>query len=263
MTRVELPPPLVRGTRHPLRWTRNKAKLLLYAVLLAHIGMGIMAALYYGALETYHPITLRWHELVSDKYVRHMIRDIGEGFLGGFLAQQVIWSHFRRRSQERHRLDRLEIRLHIPNMKQPRKLTVWQFLLSPLVAVLYGVPGFILALLAARSIHAQTSHLHVPLAGHTIAAHHPLLEASWLKLEHWWAGTWDKKLIGYGASLFFGRRPMRRVFDDVQLWFARRRANGNPFFPGALLPPPYEARVNDLRASAPPPARALARIGGG
>jgi hypothetical protein len=51
--------------------------------------------------------------------------------------------------------------------------------------------------------------------------------------------------MGLAASFFFGRRPLRRVFDGVQLWFAQRHvASGKPM--RWYYPPTFRARCNDV-----------------
>jgi len=44
---VVLPPPLVKLTRHPIRWFLNKLILLGWALVLTYIGVLIVAGLYY------------------------------------------------------------------------------------------------------------------------------------------------------------------------------------------------------------------------
>jgi hypothetical protein len=53
--------------------------------------------------------------------------------------------------------------------------------------------------------------------------------------------------MGLAASFFFGRRPLRKVFDGVQLWFAERHvASGKPVH--WYHPPTFRARCNDVAA---------------
>lgn len=251
---IPLPPPLVGFARHPFKWLRIKAETFGMAAVLAHIGMLIVVGLYYVLFEAWHPATVAWHNLVPDSYTRHLIRDVGEGFLGGFLAQQVIWNHFKKTKLKQHLADRVEIALHIPNIKCRTRLAPGQLLASPLLAILYAVPGFLAALLIVKLVHHSAAHAHHAAAQFQSVYHvkvSPHAASLWTKTQAIWTGSWDKKVIGYGASLFVGRRPMRKVFDDVQLWFAERRlllGKSVRFY----HPPTFKARFNGLKMSEAP-----------
>lgn len=78
-----------------LQWTINQVVSLILVVIFAHSGMIIIMGVYYLIFEVYHPITVAWHNAVSDTYTRHAIRDVFEGFLGGFVAQLAIWNHYK------------------------------------------------------------------------------------------------------------------------------------------------------------------------
>jgi hypothetical protein len=87
-TRVERPPPLVKAASHPIKWIRNMTHTVVIAVVLAHVAMVVVMGLYYLFFEVYDPITRAWHQAVSDPFLRHNLRDVAEGLLGGFFAQQ-------------------------------------------------------------------------------------------------------------------------------------------------------------------------------
>jgi hypothetical protein len=220
------PPPLVRFGRHPITWVINHVEILAFAVVLAHLGMLVVVALYYMAFELNASATAWWHHTVSNANLRHDIRDVVEGLFGGFLAQQAIYNHYRKH-RPRTRVDDVEIALHIPNVKDEKPVNAGQVLAGPPLALLYALPGFWVAfgILGALHIHA----LH--------AAHGSL----WARTETVWTSNWDKKLMGYSAAFFFGRRPMKQVFSGVQLWFAQRARREHRW-----LPPTFRARYNDL-----------------
>jgi hypothetical protein len=243
-TRVERPPPLVKAASHPIKWIRNMTHTVVIAVVLAHVAMVVVMGLYYLFFEVYDPITRAWHQAVSDPFLRHNLRDVAEGLLGGFFAQQVFWNHYRKRGLTKlNFLDRIELYLHIPNLKQTDRLSRWQLASCWVVALFYAIPGFVITLLLVKWVHIK------PDSVLTIHPHAPVLQAMWDRLRNWWADSWDKKLIGYGASLFFGRRPMSEVFDDVQFRFAARRVKV-----GKSLrfwhPPTFQARYNELKGAA-------------
>ncbi len=196
-------------------------------------------------------MTKLWHHAVSDNALRHSIRNVGEGFLGGLLAQQVVWNHFRKR-KPKNLLDKLEIALHIPNVKDDRRLSVG-LVLVPLLAIAYAVPGFLAALWLSHRFQANIGHLSSTVSALHV---HVTLHVSsvWEKTRASLTRDLDKRLMGFGASFFFGRRPARGAFDDVQLWFAERRvAVGKPIRWYHL--PTFAARCNELKTMGVPPAR--------
>jgi hypothetical protein len=218
---TELPPPLVKLTKHPKRWLRLKFELLVAAVLLAHIGVLIVVGLYYLLFEVNSSMTHLWHSIVSNSTLRHSIRDVGEGVLGGFLAQAIVWNHFKRRRETF--LDRIEKAERIP-----------QRLAAPFFALLYGVIGFVVAYYALHELS-----FHVAAAKGT---HSPLA-----RFERVYSSGWDKKITGFVAS-FFARRPMRPIFDSIQLWFAERRYDLHKKLRW-YHPPTFKARYNAVAAA--------------
>jgi hypothetical protein len=248
----ELPSPLVRLTwRTPHKWAWNKLQLLAWAVVLAYVGMLIMAGLYYVITQLDPDMKELWHTLVSNDHLRHNIRDVGEGFLGGLLAQQVIWNHYRKR-RALTRLDRLEMRLHIANLKDDKQLSFWQLLASPFLAVLYAIPGFFIAWGIALLIR----HNVVPVQDATMLlqqAMEPHAPTLWSRIEFVVTDNWDKKLMGLGAAFFWGRRPVKGVFDDLQLWVVEMLLrHGKPIH--KVLPPTFKARYNDVARHGVPAA---------
>ncbi len=220
------PAPLVRFGRHPLRWVAVHVELLVFAVVLAHLGMLVVVALYYMAFELNGSATAWWHHTVSNANLRHDIRDVIEGLFGGFLAQQVIYNHYRKR-RRRTRIDDIEIALHIPNVKDDKPVNVSQVLVGPPLALVYALPGFWVAfgVLGALHVHAL----------------HAASGSVWARTQTIWTSNWDKKLMGYAAAFFFGRRPMKQVFNGVQLWFAQRTTKEHRW-----LPPTFRARYSDV-----------------
>ncbi len=236
------PPPLVRFQRHPIKWLVIHVELLVFAVVLAHVGMLIITALYYMAFELNGSATAWWHHTVSNANLRHDMRDVVEGLLGGFLAQQVIYNHYRRR-RPRNRFDDIEIALHIPNVKDDKPVNVGQVLAGPPLALIYALPGFFVALGILDALHIHAVHVATG--------------SLWSRTQTIWTSNWDKKIMGYAAAFFFGRRPMKQVFNGVQLWFARRSTKEPRW-----LPPTFRARFNDLAAhQAPEGATAGSRFG--
>jgi hypothetical protein len=234
------PWPLVKLWRHPLRWLLNKVHLLIALVIFAYIGTLIVVALYYLLFEVNPTMTHWWHQAVPNSDLRHSVRDVAEGVLGGLLAQQVIWNHFKKRKPI-NKLDEVEIAAHIPNLKRERRMTFWEVVTSPPLVLLYATPGFF----AAYGIVHLIQHFH-HLPG-VVALLHPHSSSLWVKTQHTFTDAWPRKVMGYSAALFFGRRPAKAVFDHMQLIFAERQValGKNTRW---YQPPTYQARINSLKA---------------
>lgn len=246
------PPPLVKLTSDPIRWLRNQGELLIAAVILAHIGTLIIVALYYLIFEVNPTMTSWWHHTVSDSTLRHNIRSVGEGLLGGFLAQQVVWNHYKKKLNRKvTSLDRVEMAIRIPNVHDRRGLSVGEVLTAPVFAILYALPGFIAGYFIVKWTHTHP-HQHHALHPLNAAIHNSVTRRTislWDRTKVIWTQGWPQKAMGLGASFFFGRRPVRGVFDDVQLWFAERRvATNRPL--RWYHPPTFKARYNGLAGEA-------------
>lgn len=233
----ELPPPLVRFASDPLRWIAIKAQLLIAAVTLAHVGMFIVVALYYLLTQKNASIKHYWdHTLVTNRDLRHSIRDVGEGILGGFLAQAIVWNHFTKKHREAGRvLHRLHDRLRIPKVP-----------LALVASAVFGTIGFGIMYYGLHVFHVHAA---------AYASHGSV----WNRTQNIWRSGWDKKAMGYAAA-FVARRPMNVVFDDVQKRFAERRVEldkGARFY----HPPTFQARVNDIAQTVSDTHREIAPTG--
>ena len=255
-----LPPPLVRPLRHPIVWTRQHVAMLALKAVLAYVGILIVAALYYVALETgvklpliHETNTQAWHRLVPDKSLRHNIRDVGEGLLGGLLGIAFTYNHYRhaRRGARLRRIDRLEISLAIPNVHDDRKLSAWQAIYGLLLIPWYAAVGFFAAEAIVGAVHPYVNHAIEHETGGLLFN----IKANVIE-------NWPKKVIGFAAAFCFGHRPAKALIDDVQLWFAEHRLER-----GAGLrrydTPTFKARYNELVGDgAVPPAGAVHARGG-
>lgn len=214
--------PMPRFRQDPVRVTVGWIQTVVFTVIFGHLGIFAVVGLYYLLFEVYHPFTVAWHHVVSDRYWRHLIRSVGEYFLGTLLAMLVLWNPFkwlRREARPPTALDRLELRLHIPNLHQKERVSAWQFVLSPLVALIYAIPGF---LLGAGLVWLLHKGLHAGRL-YPILSQHPSFVAKLYTQQT------DQHVVGILAGLVIGRRPMRKVFQDIQHFFAERRvARGRP-----------------------------------
>jgi len=194
-------------TRHPVKWTRNKVELVAAAIVLAHIGTLIVVGLYYLLFEVYAPFTHAWHAVVPGDGTRHLLRNVYEGVLGGTLVQFVVFNHFAKRRTTVGRLDRQEMKLHIPNLKDDRPLSGWQLLVSPLLVLVYAIPGFLVGAGVAWLMRHEvtTAHNYALLVGAPTRGH-----SLWSPIHSLWTANKDEKVVGFFASVFLGRRPVRR-----------------------------------------------------
>lgn len=221
-SRPPLPPPLVHIYRHPIRWVENKAILLADAIVLAHVGVFVVAALYFLITQTNHGVKHWWDTTVTPASIRHDIRDVGEGVLASCFAQAIVWNHFSRSHRRSgDRLREWSKRYHVP-----------VGILSVALATLIGAATFAVGELA---IHAASIHV----------AQHKVTGSLWNRtFTILWKSNWDKKALGFVAALV-ARRPLHILFDETQLYFASRRAeSGKPL--RWYHPPVFKARYNYL-----------------
>jgi hypothetical protein len=253
--RRQRPPPPLDATliRHPLRWLKNKALLVLDGLALVHVGTLIVVALYYLAFQTIPGVKYDWDHLLTGGLhfwglhvhlallstahwadLRHLIRNVGEGLLGGILGQWIIWNHFKVKPKPRTRIDELEITLHIPNLKDDRRTSAWQMLALPLLVLVYAIPGFAIGAGVRQLIFAHV-HLNQVSSNHVV--------------QTLWTANVPQKVVGLFASFVFARRVGRGIYDDVQLFFAERlRASGKPLRFYHNLVPTFVARHNSVSA---------------
>jgi hypothetical protein len=163
---------------------------------------------------------------------------VGEGLLGGVLGQAIIWNHFKVKPKPRSRIDELEIKLHIPNLKDERRTSGWQMLALPLLVLIFAIPGFAVGAAVSHLVQHGIAHLHV----HQVSAN--------AVVQSLWTSNVSQKIVGLFASIVFARRVGRGVYDDVQLLFAeRRRAAGKPLTFYHKLVPTFAARYNGVTSA--------------
>jgi len=244
------PAPLTNPLRHPLRWLAVTAFSLAAAVVFAHLAALAVTGLYYLIFQVSPGVTAWWHSVLPDAALRHAVRDVAEGFYGGAIAQQFVWNPFTNRrarylARPMTRLDRLEDRLRIPNLRSGKDLSFWQVPCALAIwAPIYGSVGFTVTYLLDSVIRrdiAAVQHTVLALSGHA---------SMWQRTASMDTADWDKKVIGLAASFCFGRRPLRKVFDGTQLWFAQRDVARR--YPVRWYhPPTFRARCAQVRAEVP------------
>lgn len=175
---------------------------LVWGAIFSHVGLLIVVALYYIIFETTGTMNNAWHHLVPNGNLRHEIRNVGEGVLGAFLAKGIMWNHFTKSHERAGRLfDFIQNRF--------RFLPAW---LSAIVTT---------AIVFALAFWAGTSALHaLSVHSSTGAVNGSLLH----RTATLWNSNWDQKALGFLCA-FLATRPMHAIFDDVQAYFAGRRAS--------------------------------------
>ncbi|HUJ08166.1 MAG TPA: hypothetical protein VLX31_18840 [Streptosporangiaceae bacterium] len=243
----EPPAPLTNPLRHPLRWLAVTAASLAGAIVFAHLGALFITGLYYLLFEVNSSAAAWWHSVIPDAALRHTVKAVAEGFYGGAVAQQLVWNPFKSRrtrylARPMNRLDRLEDLLRIPNLRSGRELSFWQIPYSLVIwAPIYGSVGFTATYLLDSVIRrdiAAVQHTVLALSSRT---------SMWQRTASMDTADWDMKVMGLAASFCFGRRPLRKVFDGVQLWFAERNViRHQPV--RWYYPPTFRARCGQVSA---------------
>jgi hypothetical protein len=231
---------------HPLKFVLNLTIMIGVALIFAHWGTLIVTGLYYLVTQTNHTIKHAWDHLFNTSWWpswRHMVRNVFEGVLGGTLAQLIAFNHYKKRNlkTKMHIFDRIECKLHIPNLKQPGRLSAVQYTAFPLLVIIYAIPGFLIGAWVISLIGHGITHTENVLAPVT----HP---DTWQRIRTIWTGDVSQKLVGLFASVFLARRVGKKYYDDIQLRFVDRRialGKGLAFY----HPPNFRARYNDLSGS--------------
>jgi hypothetical protein len=242
------PPPLVaRPGEHPLRWARNIVLLALLGAVITYLCVLIVVALYYDIFETIPAVTRWWHHAIPDPTLRHAVRDVSEGLLGGLGGVFAVRNRYRP-LKPRNVLDTIEIDyLHIPNVKDDRRSSLWWLLALPVLVLIYAQIGFWIAFGIMQAGQGLFHHVHF-LASPRISAH-PSLSA---RLTAVIAQQWPQKLMGYAAAFFFGRRPAKAIFDDLQLWQCEQQVLRGRTAPPWYYPPTWRATFNDVLSTGAP-----------
>lgn len=226
--RGDPPPPLVASPREDRgRWAENTVLLFVTGAVVTYFCVLAVVAVYYDLFETIPAVTRAWHRLIPDPALRHAVRDVGEGLLGGLGGVYAVRNRYKV-LKPKNWLDRLEIdHLHVPNVKDDKRSSLWWLLGLPVLVIVYAQVGF----WAAFGIITAVRHVwHV--VPPTAAAHLPASTASLQgRLTATFLSQWPNKLMGYAAAFFLGRRPAKAVFDDLQLWLCEQRVLRDQYLP--------------------------------
>jgi len=227
-----LPPPLATW-RHPIRLGRNISHNLAVGMVVATFMILVAAALYFIFFETNADVTAAWHALISVSYIRHAVRNVlFEGFAGGLVAHGFIWNRYKKGA-----------------VYWAEPAPRWKIRCAPLLALPFALPGFFVAMGLAVLLRHNASHFAGIVSYlHAHTPHNTYSGSLWTRVEALWTDNFDQKLMGYGAALFFGRRPMKPLYDAIQTRFVRERIeHGKPI--RFYHAPGFQARYNELRES--------------
>lgn len=146
--------------------------------------------------------------------IRHLIRPLYEGVFGGLLYQFIAYNPFKvERKDEPPLLSKIAISLRfIPTMY--RKVTPLQIVCLPLTITLFSLPGVAVGYGIDRGLRAI---LKTKSLAPTLSAHPSVV-------DKFYTASFDAKVIGLFASLFFARKAAKPVFDMIWRFFAQRRA---------------------------------------
>ena len=235
----------------------GRVQTLIYVVIAVHIGVWIASALYYDITQVryvigghqilylkhgwdYLPGNLGIHSYPWWTAVRHNIRNVYEGLLGGLLGMVVgiRWKP----AKPAAKFDNLLVKLHFPSRHQQRRTTPLQVILSPLTVSLAGLPGFAVALAAVLGGSWIFHHFH-------LVVHPPAVTLPHVALLHTYLATWQwqYQLVGLAAGLFYGRKAFFKIAEDIQLFFIERRIATNRR-PGRIYPWNYRVRYDQVMA---------------
>lgn len=146
--------------------------------------------------------------------IRHLIRPLYEGIFGGLLFALVSYNPFKVKLKENPPLlSRIAIATRIiPTIYRP--VTAIQIILLPLTITLFSIPGVAAGYGIDEALKAIFKvHSFAPALGS-----HPDV------VQKFYSGSFDAKIIGIFASLFFAGRVAKPVFNFVLRYFAQRRA---------------------------------------
>ena len=247
--RPALPWPITKGKGHVTRNIWNFIVKLLWTLVAGYLAVKVAAGVYYAIFEIVEPITEAWHELIPNKASRNDVRNVGEGFTGSLVVLYIVWNHWGingilKRLPLFKQIDefvtKIEKALGIPVAKDEREASKFSLALGIVLIPLYAVPGYFLGKWFVSVVHLQAATEQIHLA------HEPSL---WIKEKETITNGYPTKIMGVFSGFFFGRRPARGVFDDVQAMVVkRRRATGREFsrWSKLFLPAGYLARYTDV-----------------
>ncbi|MDQ6837544.1 MAG: hypothetical protein M3137_04165 [Actinomycetota bacterium] len=191
------------------------------ALVLAHVGVLIVAALYYVITQTNPTVKHWWDTTMTPASLRHDIRAVGEGVLASCMAQAIVWNPFQRSHQKTGRVFRqVRQRFRVP--------------IGVAAVVSAAIIGTVAFIIGEGVLHWLSLH----------PTDHRPTGSLWNRTLTLWRSSWDKKALGFLAAVA-ARRPLHVLFDEAQAYFAGRRASASTGLRW-YHPPVFKARYNYL-----------------
>ncbi len=275
------PPRPLTTWRHPARKSWQTLVILFWTLVAAHVGRYTWVTIYYQATQN-RWVKPHWDHLQvmvallgqdAWDFTRHFLRDGVQYELAATFAWLMLtnpWS--RKMLRAPNLLERALARVGMPSRAQAHRTRWWQFLLSPGMVVLVGVPGFAAVYgVDWLILSLQHAHLHDTTAVHANAS-------VWSDYVRSNTNKWLPHLAGVAGGLFFGRYVFNKVALDTMELMASRQLWQKPLRlkwrrhlsdaqygqrPGVWKPPAYRAMYQALRdrraagGAVPRPGRGL------
>lgn len=255
---------------------------LILAIIGGHVGVLIAITVYFLTINTFPYIHELWNNLFPFVWIvvhglftghpvwpnvytlhqwgwwenfRHTVpRDALEGIFGAFLVKMALFDGSR--VKKLGAVDRVMMKLHLPNVHQGHRVTPWQIIFSPFSIMLASLPGVALGSL----VYFGGGYLAYRYGFHP---HFIITSATgndiWTHIQNLWRNGLPGKLIGVVGLLWFGRKVFNKLGEDLLEMFAEKRVTvmrhaHNPLTrwlakPSAWLPPQYKRLVSRLYRS--------------
>ena len=115
-------------------------------------------------------------------------------------------------------------------------------MLSPLLVLVYAIPGFLVGAGVAWLVRhdVTTPHNYAVLVGGSNARH-----SLWGPVQSVWTTNRDQRIVGFFASVFLGRRPVRAVAEDLQGYLAAQEGRAREA--AAVISPAELSRPDERR----------------
>jgi hypothetical protein len=224
---------------------KDRVLQIAYAIPLGHIAIWVAVALYFLLTQKIGWVTYHWNHLLPWSWWTPVRHDIRNGILEGELAAGAAIIAFANglRPEPVSRMqrftgwlmgytakpdwaDRFMLFLHIPDMHQGRKTSLWQYILALPSVLLMGIPGNLLGFAYFYAIKPGILDLlhriHVHLYGWGVTAAGGsgtgAVEANLTR------ASFDAKVIGVLGTFFFARRVFLKVGVDYQDFLAEEHA---------------------------------------
>ncbi len=142
--KISRPAPLVKLKKHPIKWARNfiHSKAVYFIAVFVALPLGV--AVYYLTTQTTALANDTWHYIAPDDGIRHYLRNVSQGFYASLFGLLIVWNRYKysnKIDKELNWLDRLEMRLGIPNLKDDKHFSPRQIILVFFWSSIYAIPG--------------------------------------------------------------------------------------------------------------------------